>query len=128
MATQPNVEYESSRFGERDHSPGPKKGAKAPGFVGKGWFPLKIIVPVAGREEKKDIQKIVITARHRNTHRNTVILVYRRSAKLGGGRVYACGAGDVAGDVRSADGDDGWAGVVAGRWGGGSGGLRRDHG
>ena len=38
------------------------------------------------------------------------------------------GAGDVAGDVGSADGDDGWAGVVQGRWGGGSGGLLRDHG
>ena len=80
MATQPNVKYESGHFWDRVHSPGPKKGAKAPGFVGKGWSPLKLIVPGAGSEEKKEIQNIGITARHRNTHRNTVMAVYRRAA------------------------------------------------
>ena len=38
------------------------------------------------------------------------------------------GAGDVAGDVGSADGDDGWTGVVEGRWEGFSGRLLRNHG
>ena len=38
------------------------------------------------------------------------------------------GAGDVAGGLGSAEGDDGWVGFVEGRWGGRFGGLLRDHG